>query len=120
MNRKLRMAMIGGGQGAFIGAVHRIVAAMDGQIELVAGAFSADPEKSRATGALLFLDSTRVYDDYKEMIEREAQRPPEERIDIVSIVTPNHVHYEPARMALENGFHVVLEKPMTFSLQEAK
>lgn len=120
MNRKLRMAMIGGGQGAFIGAVHRIVAAMDGQIELVAGAFSADPEKSRATGALLFLDSTRVYDDYKEMIEREAQRPPEERIDIVSIVTPNHVHYEPARMALENGFHVVLEKPITFSLQEAK
>ncbi len=120
MNRKLRMGMIGGGKGAFIGAVHRIVAAMDGQIELVAGAFSSDPEKSWASGAELFLDPARVYSSYQEMIATEKNLGPDKKIDIVCIVTPNHVHYEPAALALTNGFHVVLEKPATFTLEEAK
>jgi predicted dehydrogenase len=118
--RKLRMGMIGGGPGAFIGAVHRIAANMDGEIELVCGAFSSDPEKSKQAGELLTLPPTRVYGSYKEMIRREAELPPGQRMDFVSIVTPNHLHFEPARLALENGFHVVLDKPMTFDLDEAK
>lgn len=112
--------MIGGGKGAFIGAVHRIVAAMDGQIELVAGAFSSNPANSHETGRELFLDSSRVYDDYITMLEKEALLPAEQKIDIVCIVTPNHLHTAPAVLALSKGFHVVLEKPMTFSLEEAK
>lgn len=120
MNRKLRMAMIGGGKGAFIGAVHRIVAAMDGQIELVAGAFSSQPSVSCETGQELFLDPTRVYDDYVTMLDKEALQPDAAKIDIVCIVTPNHLHSAPALLALSKGFHVVLEKPMTFSLEEAK
>ena len=120
MNRKLRMAMVGGGQDAFIGAVHRIVSVMDGQVELVAGAFSADPEKSKATGESLFLDPARVYADYVTMLETEATLPLEIRADIICIVTPNHLHFDPAMRALSLGFHVVLEKPMTFSLEEAK
>jgi predicted dehydrogenase len=120
MQRKLRMAMIGGGRGSFIGAVHRMAAALDGQIELVAGAFSADPATSTLTGQDLFLDPERVYGDYTSLLEAEAQQPPEKRIDIVSIVTPNHLHTAPALLALEMGFDVILEKPMTFSLQEAK
>lgn len=120
MSRKLRMGMVGGGRGAFIGAVHRIVATMDGQIELVAGAFSSDPENSRLTGEELHLNPSRVYGDYREMIEKEAALPEEVRIDFVSIVTPNHLHFEPACLALEHGFHVVLEKPATFNLTEAK
>lgn len=120
MNRKLRMGMIGGGQGAFIGAVHRIVAAMDGQIELVAGAFSSDPNKSQQTGAALFLDPERIYGSYEAMIAQEKGLPADKKIDIVCIVTPNHLHFEPAAMALLNGFHVVLEKPATFTLEEAR
>jgi predicted dehydrogenase len=118
--RKLRMGMIGGGPGAFIGAVHRIAANMDGEIELVCGAFSSDPEKSKQAGELLTLPPTRIYGSFKEMIRREAELPPGQRMDFVSIVTPNHLHFEPARLALENGFHVVLDKPMTFDLEEAK
>ena len=94
--RKLRMGMIGGGTGAFIGAVHRLAANLDGQIELVCGAFSSDPNKSKQTGEELFLDPSRVYDSYREMIEKEASLPDDLRMDFVSIVTPNHVHAEPA------------------------
>ncbi|HRG93746.1 MAG TPA: Gfo/Idh/MocA family oxidoreductase, partial [Chitinophagaceae bacterium] len=95
MNRKLRMGMIGGGPGAFIGAVHRIAANMDGVIELVCGAFSSDPEKSKQAGETLGLDPARVYGSYREMIRTEAALPASERMDFVSIVTPNHVHFEP-------------------------
>src|SRR4249920_2601244 len=119
-NRKLRMGMIGGGPGAFIGAVHRIAANIDGVIELVCGAFSSDPEKSKQAGDMLNLPPSRIYGSYKEMIRREAELAASERMDFVSIVTPNHLHYDPAKMALENGFHVVLDKPMTFDLDEAK
>ncbi len=112
--------MIGGGPGAFIGAIHRMAANLDGEIELVCGAFSSDAEKSKEMGASLQLDRERVYGSYKEMIRAEAELPFNERMDLVSIVTPNHLHFEPAKLALENGFHVVLDKPMTFDLTEAK
>lgn len=111
--------MIGGGRGSFIGAVHRMAAALDGQIELVAGAFSADPQCSRLTGQDLFLDADRVYPDYVTMLEKESLQPVDKKVDVISIVTPNHLHTAPALMALEKGFDVVLEKPMAFSLQEA-
>jgi predicted dehydrogenase len=114
------MGMIGGGPGAFIGAVHRIAANMDSEIELVCGAFSSDPEKSRQTGMQLSLPPERIYGSYKEMIRSENALPLNERMDFVSIVTPNHVHFEPARLALENGFHVVLDKPLAFNLDEAR
>ncbi len=112
--------MVGGGRGAFIGGVHRMAAAIDGQIELVCGAFSSDPQKSKLSGKDLFLPANRVYGSYAEMIEKEKQLPPGERMDFVSIVTPNHVHYGPAKMALENGFHVVCDKPLCFNMKEAK
>jgi len=112
--------MIGGGQGAFIGAVHRMAAALDGLYELTAGAFSSNPETSRATGQELGLAPERVYGSYQELIEQEAQRPAHERVQVISIVTPNHLHFAPAKLALESGFDVVLDKPMTFSLAEAK
>ncbi|AEN73622.1 oxidoreductase domain protein [Rhodothermus marinus SG0.5JP17-172] len=120
LNRKLRYGMVGGGPGAFIGAVHRKAAALDGEIELVAGAFSSDPEKSRQMGAMLHLDPRRVYRSYEEMVEKEAALPPEERIDFVSIVTPNHLHYPIAKAFIEAGFHVVCDKPMTTTLEEAE
>ncbi|MCZ2460387.1 MAG: Gfo/Idh/MocA family oxidoreductase [Chitinophagales bacterium] len=119
MNRKLRMGMIGGGPGAFIGAVHRIAANMDGLIELVCGSFSSDPEKSKKAGNELYLSPDRVYGSFREMIRSEHGLPESKRMDFVSIVTPNHLHFEPAKLALENGFHVVLDKPMTFDLNEA-
>lgn len=120
MKRKLRMGMVGGGEGSFIGAVHRIAARLDGQIELVCGCFSACPENSLAAGHSLFLPAERIYSTYQEMMEKEACLPEDQRMDFVSIVTPNHVHFEPARLALEKGFHVVLDKPMTFTLEEAR
>jgi predicted dehydrogenase len=112
--------MVGGGRGAFIGAIHRIAANIDGQIELVAGAFSSDAEKSRASGADLFLAPERSYASYGEMFALEAARPVGDRIDFVSIVTPNHVHFPAAKGALEAGFHVLSDKPATFDLAEAK
>lgn len=112
--------MVGGGRGAFIGAVHRMAAALDGQIELVCGAFSSNPEKSRLSGEDLMLPPERVYGSYTEMIEEEKKLPEGERMDFISIVTPNHVHYGPAKMALENGFHVVCDKPLCFDMKEAK
>src|SRR5690606_25938526 len=120
VNRKLRMGMVGGGQGAFIGEVHRIAAQLDNQIELVCGAFSSDAAKSKESGRSLFLPENRVHGSFQEMIERERELPEDERMDFVSIVTPNHVHFGPAMLALESGFHVVLDKPMTFDLAEAK
>ena len=120
MSRKIRYGMIGGGRGAFIGAVHRIAAQIDGQIELVCGAFSSDPEKSKASGADLFLPPDRCYGSYEEMIKAEAALPEGERMDFVAIVTPNHMHFPPAKMALEHGFHVLSDKPATFNLAEAK
>lgn len=120
MAKKLKMGMIGGGPGAFIGAVHRMAANLDGQIELVCGAFSSDPKKSIRTGQELFLDSKRVYKSFSEMMKKEKSLPEDVRMDIVSIVTPNHVHFEPAKLALENGFHVIIDKPLTLTLAEAK
>lgn len=120
MCRKIRMGMIGGGPGSFIGAVHRMAANLDGQIELVCGCFSSTPEKSKETGKALFLPPERVYSSWQEMIEKEAELPEDVRMDFVSIVTPNHVHFAPAMMALEKGFHVALDKPMTFTLDEAR
>jgi predicted dehydrogenase len=120
INRKLRVAMIGGGKDAFIGAVHRLAFNMDGQVELVAGALSVNPELAIESGRALFLQPDRIYTDYKQMLEQEAARNAEERIDFVSIVTPNFLHFEPAMLALEKGFHVVVEKPITFTLEQAK
>jgi predicted dehydrogenase len=117
---RLRMGMVGGGPGAFIGAVHRTCLAMDGQFELVAGAFSSDAAKSRQTGAELGLDPKRVYGSWQEMLEGEAKLPAETRIHAVSIVTPNHLHHGPARLALERGFHVACDKPLTISVEEAE
>ena len=119
MNRKLRMGMVGGGTDAFIGAIHRLAAFMDNQIELVCGCFSVNPEISKASGKLYYLPENRVYETYQEMFEKEAQLPEGERMDFVSIVTPNFVHFDPAMMALDNGFNVVLDKPITFTLDEA-
>lgn len=117
---KLRLGMIGGGQGAFIGGVHRIAARIDGDYELVCGAFSSNAEKSKASGVALGLSADRSYASYEELIEKEKQLPANERVQVISIVTPNHVHFGPTKLALENGFHVILDKPMTFSLAEAK
>ncbi|HBL33162.1 MAG TPA: oxidoreductase [Porphyromonadaceae bacterium] len=118
--RKLKMGMVGGGNDAFIGAIHRRAAVMDNLIELTCGCFSVDPEISRSSGQSYFLPDDRIYDTYQQMFEHEMSLPEEERMDFVTIVTPNKWHFEPAMMALERGFHVVLDKPMTFSLDEAK
>jgi predicted dehydrogenase len=120
MNRKLRFGMIGGGRGAFIGAVHRIAAIMDGRAELVAGAFSSDATRSRDSGADLFLDPSRVYGSYLEMAAKEKAMPADRRLDFVIIVTPNHQHFPPAKAFLEAGFNVVCDKPVTLNLAEAK
>jgi predicted dehydrogenase len=117
---RLRLGMIGGGQDAFIGAVHRIAARIDDQYELVCGAFSSNAEKSQASGLLLDLPADRIYNSYTDLIEKEKQLPENQRVQVISIVTPNHVHFAPAKAALEGGFHVILDKPMTFSLAEAQ
>lgn len=120
MSRKIRMGMIGGGIGAFIGGVHRMAAALDGEIELVCGAFSSNPERSKQSGEELHLPTNRVYGSYAEMIKAEKKLPLGKRMDFVSIVTPNHVHYGPSKMALDNGFHVVCDKPLCFNMREAR
>ena len=114
------MGMVGGGRGAFIGAVHRMAANLDGKIELVAGCFSSDPEKSKLSGEDFFLNPSRVYSSYAEMATAEAALPPGERIDFVTIVARNDLHFPVAKAFLEVGIHVVCEKPMAFSLAEAK
>lgn len=118
MKRKLRMGMIGGGRNAFIGAVHRIAAAIDGEMELVCGAFSSTPEKSKTSGKALMLDAARCYGSFEEMILEEKKRA--DGMDAVAIVTPNHMHFAPAKMALQHGFHVICDKPVCFNLAEAK
>lgn len=120
MKRKIKMGMVGGGKGAFIGEVHRMAARLDGYIDLVCGAFSSNPKKSKASGKTLFLPEHRVYQSYYAMFQEEAKLPEGERMDFVSIVTPNHLHFEPAKLALQSGFHVVCDKPVTFNLEEAK
>lgn len=120
MNRKLRMGMVGGGKDAFIGAIHRIAANMDGLIELAAGALSINPDIAKDSGKSLFLPEDRIYLNYEEMIRKESQLPADKRIDFVTIVTPNFAHFAPAMMALDHGFHVVIEKPITFTIDEAK
>lgn len=120
LNRKLRMGMVGGGQGAFIGGVHRMAAALDGRIELVAGAFSSDPEKSRKSGEELFLDPDRVYGDYNEMAVAESKLGDDAKIDFVSIVTRNDTHYDIAKAFLEAGIHVICEKPLAYTIEQAK
>ena len=119
MPRKIRMGMVGGGRGAFIGNVHRMAAALDGQIDLVCGAFSSNAEKSKLSGQDLYLNPDRVYGSYEEMISKESALPQDIRIDLVSIVTPNHMHYAPSKMAIEHGFHIICDKPLSFDLDEA-
>src|SRR5205809_2622681 len=115
--RRLRLGMVGGGPGAFIGAVHRIAARMDDRFELVAGALSSDPAKSRAAALELHIAPERAYGSFAEMASAEAKRA--ERIDAVSIVTPNHVHFGPAKAFLEAGIHVICDKPLTTTVEDA-
>jgi predicted dehydrogenase len=117
---KIRMGMVGGGEGAFIGPVHRMAAALDGQVELVCGAFSSDPERAMRSGAAVGLPPERVYCSYADMMRTEAALPEEQRMQFVSIVTPNHMHYPVAEAALRDGFHVLSDKPATLSLDEAQ
>jgi len=116
--RKIRMGMVGGGKGAFIGAIHRIAAQLDNQIELVCGAFSSDPANALSSGKALYLDEERCYRSYQEMFEQEAELGDDKRMDMVAIVTPNHLHFPVAKMALEHGFHVMSDKPATVDLAE--
>jgi len=116
---KVRLGMVGGGEGAFIGSIHRLAAQMDGQIELVCGAFSSKPDKAKAFGKSLFLEDERCYDSYQEMFAQEAKTTSAERMDMVAIVTPNHLHFPVAKMALEYGFHVISDKPATLTLAQA-
>ena len=120
LNRKLRMALVGGGQGAFIGRVHATAAIMDGRAVLVAGALSSDPAKAKASAPDYDIKPDRAYASYKEMLTAEAKLPASERIDFLSIATPNHTHFEIARAAVEAGFNVMCDKPMTFDLAQAE
>ena len=120
MNQKLRMGMLGGGKDAFIGAIHRHAALMDGLIELCCGALSINPEIAKDSAKSLFLPENRTYLTFEEMITNEAKLPAEERMHFITIVTPNFAHFAPAMMALDHGFHVVIEKPIAFTLDEAK
>jgi len=118
--RKLHMGMVGGGPGSFIGRVHYMAAILDGQIDLVCGSFSSHPEKSKITGEEYYLSPERVYDTFQEMITAEEKLPEGTRMDFVCIVAPNHLHFEPARLAMENGFHVVCDKPLALNSGEAE
>ncbi len=120
LDRKIKYGQIGGGQGSFIGAVHRRAALSDGLTELVAGAFSSDPARAKASGEELLIAPERNYGSWQEMLEKESALPEGERIDFVSIVTPNHVHFEPALAFVEAGFNVVLDKPMVHTSEQAQ
>ncbi len=120
LKRKLRMGMVGGGRGAFIGAVHRMAAALDGKIELTAGCFSSDPAKSKLSGEDFFLDPSRVYSSFEEMATREAALPADKRIDFVSIVTRNNTHFAVAKAFLSAGINVICDKPLAYSLKQAR
>ena len=118
---KVRMGMVGGGEGAFIGPVHRIAAELDGQIELVCGAFSSEAERSIRSGRTLYgLPESRCYPDYESMLQKENTLPPEQQMHFVCIATPNHTHASIARASLENGFHVMSDKPLSFDVSEAE
>ena len=117
MTRRIRLGMVGGGQGAFIGAVHRIAARLDDQYELVAGALSSDKTRAHASAAELHIESGRSYAAFEEMAEREAARP--DGIEVVAIVTPNHMHFAPAQAFLARGIHVICDKPLTHRLEDA-
>lgn len=119
MQNKVRMGMVGGGEGAFIGAVHRLAANLDGQIELVCGAFSSDPQRSIASGQALGLPAARIYEDFHAMFATEQALPVEQRMEFVAIVTPNHLHFPVATAALSHGFHVLSDKPATLNLSQA-
>lgn len=120
LNRKLRMGLVGGGIGSFIGKVHSIAACLDNRATVIAGAFSSDPKKSKESAAGYDVASDRAYGSYEEMMKAEAAKPAGERIDFVSVTTPNHTHAAIAKAALKAGFHVVCDKPMTFDLAEAE
>ena len=120
LNRKLRMGLVGGGIGSFIGKVHSIAACLDNRAEVVAGAFSSNPERSKASAADYDVSADRAYGSYAEMFEKEKALPEGERIDFVSVTTPNHTHFEIAKAAVEAGFNVVCDKPMTFDLAQAE
>ncbi|WP_395337201.1 Gfo/Idh/MocA family protein [Novosphingobium sp. BL-8H] len=120
MKRTLRLAMVGGGEGAFIGSIHRAAAALDGDWRLVAGAFSSDPERNRRSGEMLGIEPERTYPSLDALLVAEAALPPEKRIDAVSIVTPNHLHAPMAIAALDAGFHVFCEKPMALNMEESR
>lgn len=120
MDRKLKMGMVGGGRGAFIGGVHRMAAMLDGKVELVCGAFSSDPQRSKDSGKDLFLPADRVYGSFQEMFQKEQKLPAGTRMDFVSVVTPNNVHFPACKAAIEHGFSVVCDKPLAYSLAEAK
>src|SRR5437764_13152381 len=120
LNRKLRMGLVGGGQGAFIGRVHSIAAVMDNRAALVAGALSSDPARAKASAPDYDIRPERAYGSYQEMVEKESKLPADERIDFVSVATPNHTHFEIARAFAEAGFNVVCDKPMTFDLAQAE
>lgn len=115
---KIRMGMVGGGEGAFIGGVHRMAAALDGEIELVCGAFSSDKDRAIRSGLALHLPVERVYGSYQAMMTQEAALPKDQRMQFVAIVTPNHMHYPVAEAALQAGFHVMSDKPATFDLAQ--
>lgn len=120
LNRKLKMGLVGGGIGSFIGKVHSIAACLDNRAEVAAGAFSSNPQRSKDSAAEYAVPQSRAYGSYQEMLEKEKELPEGERIDFVSVTTPNHTHYEIARAAVEAGFNVVCDKPMTFDLKQAE
>jgi predicted dehydrogenase len=120
LNRKLRMALVGGGQGAFIGRVHVTAAVLDNRAALVAGALSSDPAKSKASAPAYDIPADRAYGSFTELVDKEKALPADKRIDFVSIATPNHTHFPIAKAALEAGFNVVCDKPMTFDLAQAE
>src|SRR6478735_8950628 len=120
LNRKLRMGLVGGGQGAFIGRVHSIAGTLDNRAALVAGALSSDPAKAKASAPDYDIPAERAYGSYQEMLAAEARLPAERRIDFVTVATPNYTHFEIAKAAVEAGFNVVCDKPLTFNLGEAE
>ena len=120
LNRKLRMGLVGGGRGAFIGRVHATAAVLDNRAALVAGALSSDPARAKESAPEYDIPDDRAYGSYQEMLEQESKRSPEDRIDFVSVATPNHTHFPIAKAALEAGFHVICDKPMTFDLEQAE
>src|SRR5580704_12620503 len=120
LNRKLRMALVGGGQGAFIGRVHSTAAVLDNRAALVAGALSSDPQRAKASAPDYDIPAERAYSSYRELIDEELKRPAGDRIDFLSVATPNHTHFEISKAAVEAGFNVICDKPMTFDLPQAE